>query len=87
MTAFGAAALEYIAAGFGLHPFAEAVIVFAFAVRWLKCSFHIALNKKLILQSKSILQYKDKDWGVKGKRLIFWETKGRNYAPLNEKRY
>lgn len=48
VTAFGATALQDIAAGLGGHSFTEAVIVFALAVRWLKCTFHISLNKKLI---------------------------------------
>lgn len=46
MAALGAAAFEDVAAGFGGHPFAEAVVVFAFTVRWLKRSFHITLDKK-----------------------------------------
>ena len=51
VTAFGATALKDIAAGFGRHSQTEPVIVFALAVRWLKCSFHITLNKKLISNS------------------------------------
>jgi hypothetical protein len=48
MPSFGAATFEDIAAGFGFHTLHETVVIFALFVRWLKCSFHISLNKKLI---------------------------------------
>ena len=42
LAAFSAASCEYAAAVSGGHTFTETVLVAAFALRWLKCSFHFS---------------------------------------------